>query len=185
MSARRAKLPSPSKRRQRSNQSNTSGLFLISEAPRVRLAPTTRGLGVPRHPQHISVASRRYTQVRSTIQQQPFPTPSHDPDNPFLVDEDTDFPQTVFEHAIDGEPNSNARKRQRQWWRWQDEVIPSLLGPFLAVLRQTQSLRDPPKPPESRLCLCGNGRSLKVICVYFDRTVVSFPPAPSLLKFCP
>ncbi|KAJ3474207.1 hypothetical protein NLI96_g12591 [Meripilus lineatus] len=43
-------------------------------------------------------------------------------------------------------------------------------NPFLSILRETASLRDPPQPPSpSHNCSCGNSRLLKVICVYFER----------------
>ena len=63
----------------------------------------------------------------------------------------------------------NITKRQRQWARWKDEIVPSLIKPYLAILNQMCNLRDPPSSPLPRTCTCITTRKLKVLCVYFDR----------------
>ncbi len=69
--------------------------------------------------------------------------------------------------ASDPVPRSNAAKKLRQWARWQDEVIPRLLTPYLELLAETRSLsnlNDITLP----LCTCG-GRPRTV-----NAAVVSF-----------
>jgi hypothetical protein len=62
------------------------------------------------------------------------------------------------------------RKRQKQWRRWTDEVIPSLLRPHLRLVRKSKSLRSLPRLATSQ-CTCGSSslRRLKIICVFFER----------------
>jgi hypothetical protein len=61
-----------------------------------------------------------------------------------------------------------AHKRQRQWARWSEEVIPSLIGPHLRYLRKSDSLRHH-LPADDITCTqdC-QGRDLEITCVLFD-----------------
>ncbi|KAG1723252.1 uncharacterized protein EDB91DRAFT_1008581, partial [Suillus paluster] len=64
-------------------------------------------------------------------------------------------------------------KKRRQWWRWSEEVIPSLISPYLGYIRQSASLQSIPDlgcstggdSHCSGLCC---PRSLAVTCVLFD-----------------
>lgn len=72
------------------------------------------------------------------------------------------------------------KKRQQQWQRWETEVIPSLIGPYIQLLHQTQSLRE--NAPEVRYepCTCGEkGRVLEIMIVRFSgmSSSSSSPPA--------
>jgi len=61
-----------------------------------------------------------------------------------------------------------ARKHKRQWTKWMHDVIPSLISVYLRLLRETTSLRNEPVMQSG--CVCASfARSLKVICVYFNR----------------
>lgn len=61
---------------------------------------------------------------------------------------------------------SGARK---QWIKWNTDVIPSLLKPYLHLLRVTESLRNLHHDQEVP-CTCGRSqrRNLTVTCLYFD-----------------
>ena len=61
-------------------------------------------------------------------------------------------------------------KKQRQVERWLGEVLPSLLPPYLHLLRVSHSLRDVQHDAEAA-CTCDgwNTSSLTVVCVYFNR----------------
>jgi len=65
--------------------------------------------------------------------------------------------------------NKNYVKKARQWKKWRENVIPSLLYPYLKILRQTHSLRDP-IPVTTMICpnSCGMRRAVDVVCVSFD-----------------
>jgi hypothetical protein len=65
-------------------------------------------------------------------------------------------------------------KKARQWRKWVDEVIPSLVRPYLAVLRHTDSFRLPVPPRTSCTCTSGS-RRLNVVCVYFDSMLFVSP----------
>ncbi|KIM66636.1 hypothetical protein SCLCIDRAFT_110141, partial [Scleroderma citrinum Foug A] len=52
--------------------------------------------------------------------------------------------------------------------RWSDEVIPSLIQPYLRYQRLSRKLRDPVTP---QLLICKNNcvcHHLKVVCINFD-----------------
>jgi hypothetical protein len=62
-----------------------------------------------------------------------------------------------------------AVKRQRQWRKWSEDVIPALLQPYMALLRETEGLRDINSKREANSCTgCSAGRLLDVTCVYFE-----------------
>lgn len=60
-------------------------------------------------------------------------------------------------------------KKQRQWSKWADIIIPALLKPYIHLLQETQSLHDHVVEPGFVSCQCGNTHTvLQVTCVYFD-----------------
>ncbi|KAG6823054.1 hypothetical protein H0H92_011572 [Tricholoma furcatifolium] len=59
------------------------------------------------------------------------------------------------------------RKRDAQWKRWQLDVLPHLIEPYMQYMHGSNSLRDS-VPKSNGSCLCGHGRSLQVILVNFD-----------------
>ena len=66
--------------------------------------------------------------------------------------------------------NTNGRKRKKQWHRWSQEVIPSLLNPYFRYLRLSQSLKTRPNVVQT---FCGstcNYRGLAVTLVTFEGT---------------
>lgn len=68
----------------------------------------------------------------------------------------------------------NVSKAQKQWVKWTTTVIPSLLQPYLWLLRTTQSLHNLAHDQEVP-CTCGrlNLRKMTVICLHFDGTLFS------------
>ena len=65
-------------------------------------------------------------------------------------------------------PSRNSCKKIRQWQQWSDEVIPSLIQPFLRYKRLSRKLHDPVSPQIpvcKNNCVCCH---LKVMCINFD-----------------
>ncbi|RDB30787.1 hypothetical protein Hypma_005865 [Hypsizygus marmoreus] len=65
-------------------------------------------------------------------------------------------------------PSKAANKKDRQWRRWANEVIPALLAPYLTVLHESGSLRN--LEPATEACPCSASK-VEVVCVYFERLV--------------
>jgi len=64
---------------------------------------------------------------------------------------------------------ARAAKKQWQWRKWSEDVIPALLQPYMALLRETQGLRDVNSKRHVDSCAgCVKGRLLDVTCVYFE-----------------
>ena len=86
-------------------------------------------------------------------------------DDPPAFDMDDIFitPQIVSENQ------NTMRKRETQWSRWMNEVIPLVLRPHLSLLRQSASLRSISRV-KSVNCTCGktSARHLKVVLVHFE-----------------
>jgi len=71
-----------------------------------------------------------------------------------------------------------ASKKERQWRNWSEEVIPAMLEPYMELLRESDSLRDLSSARMHRGCKgCGDGRSLEVVCVYFESRFLFFRKA--------
>lgn len=65
-------------------------------------------------------------------------------------------------------PTRNTRKKMRQWQRWSDEVIPSLIQPYLKYRRLSRSLRETVVSQSPiHECQCIH-RHLKIACINFD-----------------
>ncbi|KAG2068987.1 hypothetical protein BDR04DRAFT_1129041 [Suillus decipiens] len=77
------------------------------------------------------------------------------------------------ESAMQEELPPNTIKKTNQWCRWSEEVIPSLIVPYLAYMQETSILhyanivRQPHR--DTVACHAGCGTcSIKVACVFFD-----------------
>ena len=63
------------------------------------------------------------------------------------------------------------RKKERQWAKWANETIPSLLQLYFRILHESDNLRtlnhhsDVPLPA----CSCDRRASINVTCVFFER----------------
>ncbi|KAF8868702.1 hypothetical protein CPB84DRAFT_1695554 [Gymnopilus junonius] len=67
--------------------------------------------------------------------------------------------------------NAQARKKKEQQWRkWSEDVIPGMLEPYVALMRETDSLRDLSAARSRKLCSgCEGYSSLEVSCIYFEK----------------
>jgi hypothetical protein len=63
---------------------------------------------------------------------------------------------------------TNGKKRKKQWHRWSQEVIPSLLNPYFRYLRLSQSLKTRPEIVETFCSSACNSRHLTVTLVTFE-----------------
>ena len=91
---------------------------------------------------------------------------------------DTDNANTAYDHEPPSQPDMDEpvdpaksrhrRKRVAQWKRWELEIIPMLIAPYMKLLESTLSLRNDPPPPRIKSCTCGDlGRHLAVTIVKF------------------
>jgi hypothetical protein len=72
----------------------------------------------------------------------------------------------------DAAREKRALKRERQWRKWSEDVIPALLQPYMALLRETEGLRDINSKRQADGCTgCSVGRLLEVTCVYFESKI--------------
>ncbi|KAG1727336.1 hypothetical protein EDB19DRAFT_1897559 [Suillus lakei] len=90
---------------------------------------------------------------------------------------------------------ATSQKKTNQWRRWSEEVIPSLIVPYLVYMQETSMLRyaNIVRQPHGDTVACHAGcgtRSIKVACVFFDSlseiNIIACPcfPAPLQLLRC-
>ncbi|KAF9516236.1 hypothetical protein BS47DRAFT_1292566 [Hydnum rufescens UP504] len=64
----------------------------------------------------------------------------------------------------------HARRKHAQAYRWNNDVLPSLLRPFMKVMQERFSKSASSTPGNPAMCTCGKKlRSLKVLCVSMER----------------
>jgi len=68
--------------------------------------------------------------------------------------------------------DENRAKKVQQWTTWQKEVVPSLVQPYLQILRRTNSLRDTVFMLKTCPNNCQWTRLLDVLCVSFQSECV-------------
>ena len=62
-----------------------------------------------------------------------------------------------------------SNKKMQQWKKWTEVIIPAMLQPYMALMHETNSLRNIENCRKSSFCNgCNNGRMLNVVCVYFN-----------------
>jgi hypothetical protein len=76
--------------------------------------------------------------------------------------------------------SNNRQKKINQWRRWTNEVIPSLIAPYLAYLRKSTSLRNriELQPDEAAAFQCRSScrrRALEITCILFNRMSLLLP----------
>jgi len=62
-------------------------------------------------------------------------------------------------------------KKEKQWKKWDEEIIPMLLHPYIHLLHETESLRNLSTLRRSlhpSACTCVKPRLLKVACIFFE-----------------
>lgn len=150
--------------------------------PRQRRAYGTSGLVTYRQEDLlVEPHNRSFTQplfdTHPSIQRRPHLASNGDiPDDQFSVEpipEAAGPLHVVFPDEFPSSSDSLTRKKKEsQWAKWVNQVIPSMLDPYLRHLYVTESLRLPPQAgrdaPNS--CLCHKETLLTVTCVYFHRT---------------
>jgi len=152
------------------------GLVPLSSAPRQR-----RPYGVSHlHRQHHSILHAPGGPFTQLNKHSGWPDTGHDvdgmsdaqrPDHNRLGD--------VFRLRSVGDEDSEAhrakarRKKENQWKNWTETILPSLLKPYLSLLRNSDTLRLPPAEVSFR-CHCGDvdKRVLNVSCIYFESKIL-------------
>ncbi|KAG6914905.1 hypothetical protein DXG01_014628 [Tephrocybe rancida] len=83
-----------------------------------------------------------------------------DDENPFLDDGGV--------HTVDPALSRHRQKREAQWARWQGEVIPRIIAPFMEYMCASKSMRElPTLCPQT--CTCGEvGCTIEVLVVHFN-----------------
>lgn len=80
-----------------------------------------------------------------------------------------DSDPTLFKADAVRSPAKYSDKKALQWKRWTEIVIPSLLRPFLTILRESSSLRELQR--EIAGCVCG-AKKINIVGVYFERMFI-------------
>lgn len=174
---------------------NPAHLVPVEQMPRQRLAPFTSHLHLPRvRPVFTLPNGQDMTQV---LNARPYLLRAHRGDDtpsvPLAVDDQHDIDDTTGASSMgeittrhftcDGgelQRSRNQAKKEKQWRTWMMKTIPSLLQPYLKLLRDTESLRDYGSNASPAACTCiSNIRQLDIICVYFERE--SLPHSLALL----
>lgn len=178
---------SPSRSVSPSKLSATSHLIVPSEVPQARRPRQSRNMFLP-GPEHLfAVPGGDYTQQASTSRGRlphsaSINLASTRGSTFSAADSDDPVPDIMDDIFVVDNPNSDELRRQRQrlkkqkqWLRWTNEVIPSLVQPHLHLLRISESLRSTPQY-ENPLSRCDSDvRNLKIVCVYLDsKFTVSF-----------
>lgn len=85
-----------------------------------------------------------------------------------LLDDNDDDDDDDVKDMLDNETENN--KKKRQWRRWSEEIIPSLIEPYVDLLWKTDGLRDMDKVKGVSQCQqCNGSRQLEITCVFFER----------------
>ncbi|KDR80500.1 hypothetical protein GALMADRAFT_62166 [Galerina marginata CBS 339.88] len=93
---------------------------------------------------------------------------------PFLTTESTekvdDETNDLPDHDNSEVDEQRIAKKQRQWRKWSEDIIPALLKPYLTLLSETAGLRDMSQVDDIQGCTgCARGRLLYVSCIYFQK----------------
>lgn len=143
--------------------SQDSGLLPLSDVPVERRPYASRDAGLHVAPQGLVYGP---TGVFSHVGGPPQMLTGHP------VDETSDVILSLTGNKPDDE---RVAKNQRLWNRWEKEVIPSMVKPFLELLSSTSSLREMGTVRQSWACIgCKKGRLLGVFCIFVDRESQTF-----------
>ncbi|KDR79080.1 hypothetical protein GALMADRAFT_136978 [Galerina marginata CBS 339.88] len=79
-------------------------------------------------------------------------------------------PMNAGDGGIGAETQSRAEKKQRQWRRWSEDIIPALLKPYLSLLHESLGLRNMEEFRKPKGCLgCADGHLIEVSCIFFEK----------------
>ena len=145
---------------------NQPNMVLVEEAP------------VPRRPYGFkdAVVGHRglvYTPSGVFTHQMELPLSS-----PAVVEERAEVdPRPILEdHPEEDNHEDQTAKKQRQWRRWSEEVIPALIKPYLSLLQESGGLRDMNMVRGMDLCKgCDKGHIIEVSCIFFERKSLLSP----------
>src|SRR5436190_4139361 len=143
-----------------------SAMVRIADAPRVRRLYDSGSMDTD-PPRLLSEPGDEYTQVHDTHYTPPDVFRDYTP----VMGGLNIGLQVATDASGDAVRQGALDKKRRQWRKWVDEVIPTLVEPYLSLLHQTKSLRlDVPQGSViERLGDCEHlSRPLQVICVYFE-----------------
>lgn len=176
---------------------NRARLVPVEAVPRQRLAPYTSQFHLPRVRSVFSLPDGRELAQLPQVRPDPTCIDGHSDTAEEVVEQyehlgdgpqdelasssevpppDTALPYLTFDGTEPAELRQTRAqaKKEKQWKTWATKTIPSLLLPYMKILRDTNSLRDK-APQESVPCPCGICiRQLKVVCVYFERESLFF-----------
>ena len=86
-----------------------------------------------------------------------------------LQEEQTDTFKALATDIIGNVEGVKPGKKARQFQRWEGEILPALMEPYIQLLRETDSLQDMSGVRQIAGCSgCHSGRSLKVACIFFE-----------------
>ncbi|OJA11305.1 hypothetical protein AZE42_09657 [Rhizopogon vesiculosus] len=169
---------------------NSQPTTIICEPWMVRTHRAPQAAHKPAPPVLVLPGQQRFTQNvvsssrHSIVQDENNPHPPIGADlldiDPFIGDEPL-FSDSLYmpDGPIDlpRQRLSSLQKKQNQWQRWSEEVIPSLISPYLSYIRQSASLQSIPDlgcstGGDSHCSGFCRPQSLAVTCVLFDRLQV-------------
>ncbi len=82
---------------------------------------------------------------------------------------DEDRLMKATQQELDEEAEKRANKKKRQWIKWNDEVVPGLLRPYVSLLFQTDSLCNVHIVRTDIGCTgCELGRLIEIFCIFFE-----------------
>ena len=159
--------------------------------PHLQCGYGTRGL-VNYHAEVLLAepGGRRFTQPLFVVEKctkprvQPIDGSGAPNKDPFVMDFDPEFnqpqsPGRLHIQEVKSIPADKLKARQKkehQWAKWANNIIPSMVVPYLQYLFVTQLLRDLlPDSYEHQNCNCGNEGFLTVTCVYFEHKLFYLP----------
>jgi hypothetical protein len=74
--------------------------------------------------------------------------------------------------SIEDRQQARKKKKTQQVNTWSEVVIPSLIRPYLRLVRETGNLESPAPPISPPSCrICPRMRTIDVVCVYMDRKI--------------
>jgi hypothetical protein len=102
----------------------------------------------------------------------PFMQPVDPGINRQRVDDPMGFSLYTDGHDAAVDASATKSKKAKQWKKWDEEIIPMLMEPYISLLHETESLRNLDsfhRVSTSPGCKgCGAGRHMNVSCIYFE-----------------
>ena len=124
------------------------------------------------HPAPIAfIGNRTFNQHHNLLYLPQRETPPLDvpPPVPFNYNDENvqtwDMTNSTVVYSTPAVGSCASQRRAAQWRQWQEEIIPSMIGPYTRLMADTESLcRDPPEPHLT----CLDARELKIKIIQFS-----------------